>query len=65
MASRQRPTIPISIEKATNHQGATQYPQDIDQFITEQLAKGNISGPYTEKPLGENFTTSPLSTRKK
>ena len=47
-----------------NHSSATDFPQDIEAYITEELSHGAILGPFEHNPI-ENGRTSPFMTRHK
>ena len=40
------------------------FPQDVDQYIKEEIEFGAIAGPFSEPPL-TNFHTSPFITTEK
>ena len=47
-----------------NHKSALMFPNDIEQYLTEEIQFGAIVGPFSEPPL-TNFHTSPFMTREK
>ena len=47
-----------------NHKSALMFPNDIDQYLKEEIEFGAIVGPFGEPPL-TNFHTSPFMTREK
>ena len=45
-----------------NHKSATMFPQDVDQYLKEEIEFGAIAGPFSDPPF-TNFHTSPFMTR--
>ena len=48
-----------------NHKGATSFPDDMDAYISKELEKGTLIGPFQNNPFGNNVRFSPLNTRSK
>lgn len=45
-----------------NHKGATDYPEHIDQYISNGIQQGHIIGPFLESPFWLDVKISPLNT---
>lgn len=57
---------PISDTKGiSNHKSATDYPEQLDRFISKELSKGGVLGPLSNPPFAEWCHVSPLMSRDK
>ena len=46
-----------------NHRGARDFPHEIDDYLTKEIQKGAILGPFDANPFpGSNLTLSPLNS---
>ena len=54
-----------SSEVPTNHAGARYYPDEVNAYISKELQKGTLIGPFHTNPFGKFARFSPLNTRPK
>ena len=48
-----------------NHKGATEYQQQLRQYLNKEIAHGAVMGPYAKIPFSGTVGISPLSSRPK
>jgi hypothetical protein len=48
--------------KVKNHQGAVEFPKDIEKYLIKELKKGAVVGPFHENPFDHGIIISPLNT---
>ena len=63
--SNRLPFAPWPVTSHKNHSSATEHPQYVDKYITEELAAGSTMGPFNDMPFHGRVGISPLSTREK
>ena len=59
------PTLPQPSWSATNHKGATDFPEQLDNYINKEKSYNAVMGPFNKIPFSNNTGISPLSTRPK
>ena len=55
----------LNHDKPQNHKGATQFPDQIDAYISKELSKGTLIGPFKVNPFPGRACFSPMNTRPK
>ena len=45
-----------------NHKGAREFPDDVDSYLTRELASTSVLGPFQRNTLPSKITLSPLNT---
>ena len=64
--SNRLPTSPKPTRNFLNHKSATEFPDQIKQYISRELSLGGVIGPFKDSPFLEaDIGVSPLSTRPK
>jgi hypothetical protein len=53
-------SLPISQVK--NHKGAVEFSKEVDAYLTNEISKGVIAGPFSSNPLCLPLTISPLNS---
>ena len=51
--------------EARNHRGATEFADQLDQYIARELEEGTLLGPFSESPFISPIWVSPLNTTDK
>ena len=51
--------------EARNHRGATEFADQLDQYIARELEEGTLLGPFSESPFTSPIWVSPLNTTDK
>ena len=59
------PTLEDPEVSLTNHAGATEHPQALSKYISKELGKEAVMGPFDSIPFQSKIGISPLSTRPK
>ena len=59
------PTLADPAISSKNHQGAVEFPEALDKYISKEQNHGSIMGPYNKIPFRKKVGRSPLSTRPK
>ena len=59
------PTLDPPGKTFKNHKGATDHPLALQKYITKEISKGAVIGPFTHIPFRHKVGISPISTRPK
>ena len=59
------PTLKDPCKNTKNHKGASDYPQQLQQYISKEASHGAVMGPFSKIPFKARVGISPLSTRPK
>ena len=57
------PTAPDPIPAVINHRGALMFPNDISQYLQEEIRLGATIGPFTIPPFINRIGISPLNSQ--
>ncbi len=54
-----------SVLEAKNSKSALLNPEAVSTKLQNEIEKGRVAGPFSEKPFGDKFKSSPLAIREK
>ncbi|KXJ18189.1 Alpha-1,6-mannosylglycoprotein 6-beta-N-acetylglucosaminyltransferase A [Exaiptasia diaphana] len=58
-------TFLFPVSQPRNHNGATQFPDNIDRYFREQISRAAIAGPFSDIPFQQGLAISPLNSVEK